>query len=41
MKQKSYKGLADMNDMFQWVIDIATEDCAAAALFPVKEAAYD
>ena len=38
VKLKSYKGLADMNDMFQWVIDIATEDCAAAVAYLVAHA---
>lgn len=38
VKLKSYKGLTDMNDMFQWVIDIATEDCAAAVAYIVAHA---
>ena len=38
VKLKSYKGLTDMNDMFQWVIDIATEDCAAALAWVVSHA---
>lgn len=38
VKLKSYKGLTDMNDMFQWVIDIAAEDCAAAVAYIVTHA---
>ena len=38
VKMKTYKGLTDMNDMFQWVIDIATEDCAAALAWVVTHA---
>ena len=38
VKMKTYKGLTDMNDMFQWVIDIATEDCAAALAWVVAHA---
>ncbi len=38
VKLKSYKGLTDMNDMFQWVIDIAAEDCAAAVAYIVAHA---
>jgi len=36
VKLKTYKGLTDMADMFQWVIDIATEDCAAACAWIVE-----
>ena len=38
VKLKEYKGLSKMNDMFQWVIDIATEDCAAAVAYVVAHA---
>ena len=38
VKMKIYKGLTDMNDMFQWVIDMATEDCAAAVAYVVAHA---
>ncbi|MCR5444251.1 MAG: alpha/beta hydrolase [Bacteroidales bacterium] len=38
VKVKSYKGLAQVNDMFQWVIDIATEDCAEAVAWVVAHA---
>ena len=38
VQMKKYKGILDMNDMFQWVIDIATEDCAAACAHVVTHA---
>ena len=38
VKLKEYNSLFKMNDMFQWVIDIATEDCAAAVAYVVAHA---
>ncbi|MBP5527301.1 MAG: alpha/beta hydrolase [Bacteroidales bacterium] len=35
VKLKEYHSLFKVNDMFQWVIDIATEDCAAAVAWVV------
>lgn len=37
-KVASYKGLSGIQKMFQWVIDIATEDCAAAVAWVVAHA---
>lgn len=36
VKLREYKGLTQVNDMFQWVIDIAAEDCAAAVAYVVS-----
>ncbi len=33
-----YKGVSGLQDMFQWVIDIATEDCAAACAWVIAHA---
>ena len=38
VKMKEYHSLFKVNDMFQWVIDIATEDCAAAVAWVVSHA---
>ncbi len=38
VKVNSYKGLNGIADMFQWVIDIATEDCAAACAWVIEHA---
>lgn len=38
VRVKQYKGLKGMQNMFQWVIDIATEDCAAAVAYVVQHA---
>ena len=38
VKLKEYNSLFKLNDMFQWVIDIATEDCAAAVAWVVAHA---
>jgi len=38
VKLKSFKGLKGVQPMFQWCIDIATEDCAAAVAFVVNHA---
>ena len=35
---KQFKGLTGVQNMFQWVIDIATEDCAAAVAWVVAHA---
>lgn len=37
-KVGSYKGLSGIQNMFQWVIDMATEDCAAAVAWVVAHA---
>ncbi|MBQ8703046.1 MAG: alpha/beta hydrolase [Bacteroidales bacterium] len=38
VRVKQYKGLKGLQDMFQWVINIATEDCAAAVAYVVQHA---
>ena len=38
VKLKTFKGLSGYRQMFQWVIDIATEDCAAAVAWVVAHA---
>ena len=38
VKLKTFKGLSGIQNMFQWVIDIATEDCAAAVAWVVAHA---
>ena len=38
VKVKSYKGLSGFQQLFQWCIDIATEDCAAAVAWVVAHA---
>lgn len=38
VKMKEFHSLFKINDMFQWVTDIATEDCAAAVAWVVAHA---
>lgn len=37
-KMRQFKGLTGVQKLFQWVIDIATEDCAAALSYVVSHA---
>lgn len=38
VRVKSAKGLSGVTNLFQWVIDVATEDCAAACAWVVSHA---